>query len=228
MDPKRALRHVLWIGGPPDCGKTTIADLLAARHDLDVYHFDRCERDHIRRADPVLHPALYRFGRQLAELDDRSFLEWAWVHPTPREMAEHTIACWSERVALAVEDLLARPKDRLIIAEGPGFFPAAVLPLITTPHHAIWLVPTEDFQRASHMRRRKGAYRDAILADPQHAHRQHIARDLLLAEHYRASARALGVPIIEVDGSQPPEDVATRVERHVAPLLSARPGKRQP
>lgn len=29
---KAALRHVLWIGGAPDAGKTTVARILAERH----------------------------------------------------------------------------------------------------------------------------------------------------------------------------------------------------
>ncbi len=51
-DPRAALRHVLWIGGPPDAGKSTVADLLAGKYGLLVYHFDRHERVYIYIADP--------------------------------------------------------------------------------------------------------------------------------------------------------------------------------
>lgn len=47
-DVRHMLRHVLWIGGPPDAGKTTVADLLGRAHRLPVYHFDRHEMDHNR------------------------------------------------------------------------------------------------------------------------------------------------------------------------------------
>ena len=33
IDLKSKLSHVLWIGGPPDGGKTTIADLLGATYE---------------------------------------------------------------------------------------------------------------------------------------------------------------------------------------------------
>ena len=219
-DLKRALQHVLWLGGPPDAGKTSVAQLLAGKHALQLYHFDRREMDHIRRADPLRHPALSALRSRLAALDERAFLDRLWVTPAPEEMARETIASWSERVGLAVEDLLAMPGDRPIIAEGPGFFPEVVLPLLSSPRQAIWLVPTEGFKRASHERRGKSAFKRAA-SDPERATRNHIARDLLLAEHYRQTARELRLPLIEVDGTRPAEEVAAAVEAHFAPWLPA-------
>ena len=66
-DLKRALAHVLWIGGPPDAGKTSIAQLLARKYKLQVYRFDRREMDHIARADPARQPALAAFGARLRD-----------------------------------------------------------------------------------------------------------------------------------------------------------------
>jgi hypothetical protein len=219
IDLKSKLSHVLWIGGPPDGGKTTIADLLGATYGLATYHFDLHEMDHIRRADPVRHPYLSALGQWLATMDERNFVEFLWVKRTPEEMAKTTMASWSERVSLVVEDLLALPTDRPIIAEGAGFFPDVILPLISDPHQAIWLAPTEDFKRASHTRRDKGAYRARILDDPETAQRNNIARDLLIAEHYRQAIRELGLPLIEVDGTRSAEEVAAEVARHFEPLL---------
>ena len=219
-DLKRALAHVLWIGGPPDAGKTTVAQLLAEKYGLQVYHFDRREPDHLRRADPARHPALHALATDLWELGERAWQESYWVRRPVAEQARGAIASWSERVGLAVEDLLALPADRPIVAEGPGFFPEAILPLLASPRQAIWLVPSAAFKRASHARRGKSAWR-ANTSDPERAYRNHVERDLLLAEHYRRQARALGVPLLEVDGSRPVEAVAAEVEAHFAPRLPA-------
>lgn len=222
-DLKRALAHVLWIGGPPDAGKTTIAQVLGDRHGLQVYHFDRREMDHIRRADPARHPALHALGKDLQVLGERAWQEGYWVRRPVAEQARGAIASWTERVGLAVEDLLALPADRPIVAEGPGFIPEALLPLLASPRQAIWLVPSEAFKRESHARRGKSAWR-ATTSDPERAYRNHVERDLLMAEHYRRQARALGVPLIEVDGSRSVEAVVAEVEAHFAPrLLSAQP-----
>lgn len=217
-DPKSALSHVLWIGGPPDAGKSTVADLLGGQHRLPAYHFDRREMDHIARADPERHPALHALGAKLREIDERAWLEEAWVLTTPEEMARRAIASWSERVGLAVEDLRALPAERPIVAEGPGFFPEILLPLLSSPRQAVLLVPTEAFKRASHARRGKSE-RGYRTSDPERYRRNHIERDLLMAEHYRRTARGSGLLLIEVDGSRSAEEVAAVVGAHFAPLL---------
>lgn len=215
----RAFPHVLWIGGPPDCGKTTVANILAEKYRLQVYHLDHHEMDHVHRSDPNLHPATFELGMRLKELDELAQLEWLWINRTPIEMAESAMASWSDRFPLVLEDLLTMPKNCPIIAEGPGFFPEVILPLISNPHQAIWMVPSEAFKRASYIRRRKGEKRAQILSDPEIAHRNHIERDLLIAERYRRSVCELELPLIEVDGSQSINEVLAKVEAHFRTYL---------
>lgn len=221
-DLRDALRHVLWIGGPPDAGKSTVADLLGSKHGLPVYHFDRHEMDHIARATPARYPQLHALGVQLAELDEQAWLEEFWVRRSVQEMALGTIASWSERVGLAVEDILALPADRPLIAEGAGFFPKAILPLLSTARQAVFLAPTEAFKRASHERRAKSARRDQT-SNPERFLRNHIERDLLMAEHYRRTTRELGLTLIDVDGSRSVAEVTAVIEAHFEPLLAGLP-----
>ena len=127
-----------------------------------------------------------------------------------------------ERLPLIVEDLLALPADCAIVAEGPGFFPEVVLPVLSDARQAIWMVPTEAFKRASHARRRKGEWRRELVSDPQRSMCNHIARDLPMADHYRRITRELGLPRIEVDGARSAHEVAAEVEARFAPLLRLR------
>ncbi len=87
----------------------------------------------ISRADPNRHPELHRLGAKLAQLGETEWVELDWVRPTPEEMAARAMAIWTERVGRAVEDLHALPADRPTVAEGPRFFPWAVLPLAADP-----------------------------------------------------------------------------------------------
>lgn len=214
-----ALAHVLWIGGPPDSGKTSIADRLAERHGAQVYHFDRHERDHIRRADPIRHPAVFALGALLRDLDERALAHELWLARPPEAMARDTIASWSQRVALAVEDLLAMPPAPPIVAEGPGFFPEAIAPLLGDPRRAVWLVPSEEFQRASAIRRDKPGARH-LTADPALAQENLIRRDLLMGEHIRRQAAALGLATFAVDGRLGLQALAALVEARFAPWLA--------
>ncbi|HUZ03668.1 MAG TPA: hypothetical protein VMU89_25265 [Thermomicrobiaceae bacterium] len=207
-----SLAHVLWIGGPPDCGKTSIAARLAERHGLQVYHFDRHEPEHFARADPARHPALH------AAHPDRMGPEERWVGSQPDAMARDTIASWTERFDMALDDLRAMPSSPPIVAEGPGLFPDCVLPFIADARQAIWLVPSDDFKRASVLRRGKPGARHET-SDPERAQRNLIARDLIMGAYVRRRAAALGLILVEVDGSRNLDEMATLVEQHFAPGL---------
>jgi shikimate kinase len=52
------MRSVLWLGGPPCAGKSSVARLLAERFALDVVHVDDTIDACIAQLDPERHPAL--------------------------------------------------------------------------------------------------------------------------------------------------------------------------
>ena len=205
------LNRVYWIGGPPDAGKSSTAlalrDLLAEA--VSVYRQDAHERDHIARADANRFP-LHAAMRQRLASDPGGFVE-QWASEAPDVLAANARATWIERIPLVLEDLTALPGDGIILAEGPGFFPSAIRLLLPDTRHAAWLLPTEGFKRASHTRRDKTAFRDQT-SDPDRAVANHIARDLLLAEIYRAEL-APGDLWLEADGSRSVEETARAIAR---------------
>lgn len=209
---RRRLAHVLWIGGPPDCGKTSIADLVAQHYGMQVYHFDRHEVAHFGRANPQKHPALYRAH------PDRMTTEERWLGSSPRVMANETIACWSERCAMAIDDILEMSASSAIVAEGPGFFPQRLMDLIPDPSRAIWLIPSLEFKITSATGRNKPGNRWET-SDPERAQRNLIERDLLMGEHIRREAQKLNLPIYEVDGSKDLSEVLADVEAYFEPHL---------
>jgi hypothetical protein len=204
------LAHVLWIGGAPCAGKTSVARRLAEHHGLQVYHFDEQQASHIARSTPERHPLLHAFLAMT--MDER------WLQRTPTEMARGVIGSWSERFGLVLEDLRALSPDEPIVAEGAGLFPELVSPLLSCPHQAIWLVPTADF--CATMRRRRGSAMPAATTDPERAWQNLIDRDVLVARHIRERAEDLGLTVVEIDGTQTCEAVAAAVADHVQPWLS--------
>jgi hypothetical protein len=110
---------------------------------------------------------------------------------------------------MAIEDLLGMPADRPIVAEGYGFLPNLVLPLLLAPQHAIWLISSDEFKRASYARRGKGEF--ATTTAPARARHNHIERDLLLAELNRRRAIELGLATIAIDGTLTLDEVVDLV-----------------
>ena len=159
---KSALDHVLWLGGAPDAGKTTVARLLAERHGFHLYVLDAAMQAHWAKANPAWHPAFTAF--QALTLDER------WVLPTPAAMAQQIVRIGAERFGLAIENLLMLPRQPHILAERPWLFPELVAPLLFSPRQAIWLVPTTEFKLASAARRDKPRVRSQT-SDPERTRR---------------------------------------------------------
>jgi hypothetical protein len=208
---KTALAHVLWIGGAPDARKTTVARHLAERLGLQLYLLDAAQPTHWERSTPEQQPTLCAF--QAMSMDGR------WVQQTPEAMATQIMCIGEERLHLAVEDLLTLPKTPSIVAEGPWFFPELIAPLLSNLRQGIWLVPTEEFKRASAIRRNKPTIRHQT-SDPGWAARNWLKRDMLLDAHVRRQTAAVGLRLVEVDGSRSVEQMVSLLEEHFHPLLT--------
>jgi hypothetical protein len=128
------VKHVLWIGGAPGSGKTTVATRLARRHGLRWYNADTRTWAHRDRA-------LYD-GNEAAR-------RWEGLTPherrtsaSPAEMFEMSLH--RERGPMVVDDLRAMPSSPLTVAEGTTVPPA----LVAEPGRSVWLIPTPQLQQA--------------------------------------------------------------------------------
>jgi hypothetical protein len=213
-DLRAALAHVLWIGGGPQAGKTTLSRLLAGKWDLRIYNLDwHSVREHGARNGPEA----TAFAR--LSMDDR------WANVEAGELLRRSFAIWEERFSLVVEDLLALPTARRIVAEGPGAFPWCVAPLLTSPRQAIFLVPTPE-RREVVAQRRWGAgqverypgivARERALANVR-------ARDVLMDARTVASCAELGLRCESVDGTRDLDASLALLEEQFAPYLPANP-----
>ncbi len=138
-DSHAALANVYWLGGSPCAGKSSISSLLAERFPLDVYHVDEAFETHAQRFDCILHPALTKWCA--------ATWEQRWMQPVD-DLVREVIACYAEHFTLALADIRARTENKPLLVEGSALLPGLVASLLPTRHHALWLVPTVDFQRA--------------------------------------------------------------------------------
>lgn len=133
-----------------------------------------------------------------------------WVLRTPETMARAQVIEFTERFELVLEDLAALDASR-VVAEGFCLLPELVRPVLADPRHAVFLLPTPEARRRNYARRAWVGIEGT--SDHARASQNKLDRDALLTDHVRTTATALDLAIVELDGSEPLEDVITSVER---------------
>jgi hypothetical protein len=116
-----------------------------------------------------------------------------------------------EGFGLIVADLLALPPEPLILVEGFRLLPRLVAPLLSGPERAVWLAPTATFRAAAFERRGFTWAIPSKTSQPERALSNLLARDQLFTEEMVADASALGLRVIEVDGTQGIAELCARV-----------------
>jgi 2-phosphoglycerate kinase len=196
---------VYWIGGAPCSGKSSIARLLGEQFGMHVYHGDDPFYDHVDAADPHTQPHLHRL---------RAFTwEWLFMRPVPEQVADE-IAIYREEFALILDDVRGLRGAEPLLMEGAALMPALIAPLLPSSTHAIFLIPTSAFQRATYAQR---PWRQELLAqcaDPQQAWENWMERDEQFGEVVAAQARAASLPVLIVDGQRTLQENALAVATH--------------
>ena len=152
-------------------------------------------------------------------------MDQRWAEPDVADLVTRSIAIWEEDFALVVADLLATPRGRVVIAEGPGAFPWCVAPLLSSPRQAMFLVPTPE--RREHVAERRWG-RGQIARFPGIVERGRglanvAARDIVIDERIRASCAELGLRCEIVDGTRDLDASLALLEDQFAPYLPATP-----
>ncbi|MEU8621531.1 hypothetical protein [Streptomyces sp. NPDC048623] len=213
-DPHGSLQRALWIGGAQWSGKTTVAELIARKYGLTVYHYDYHDaRGHQDR----------RIARRVAlgEPVEDPTPDHVWLDQDPEEMAAETLAGFPVRFEWALDDLRALFTDRPAIAEGWGLRPELVAPLLDSLRRMVVLVPTEDFRQHQLRTLPRAGTLNVPVTDPARSQANRLARDRLVAEDAARNARRLGIRVIEVDGTLDAVAVAAEVAEHFSPYLGA-------
>jgi 2-phosphoglycerate kinase len=188
------LSHVLWVGGSPCAGKSTIARILAQEHSIQAYSCDDAYEGHLKRARLDEQPIMSRAaGKSWDEV---------WMYPV-EFLVERELAFYREEFEMVLEDLLAMPDSPPILAEGGALLPECVSTLLSTASQAIWVVPTEEFQRREYSRR--DWVKDILsqCRDPEQAWENWMGRDAEFARTVARDAEESGLRVLRVDGSAP-------------------------
>jgi 2-phosphoglycerate kinase len=197
------LQHAYWIGGGSGAGKSTIARRIAARHGLRLYATDDVMSDHARRSTPEDSPQLAEFVAM--DMDER------WVNRSPTTMLETFHWFRGESFNLIIEDLLCLPREPRVIVEGFRLLPRLVKPLLATPSHAVWLLPTPNFRRTAFETRGSLWQIPGKTTDPQRALHNLLTRDEMFTQRLHEETNRLALNAIEIDTTMTEDDLTEQV-----------------
>ena len=209
MHPRASVTvpRILWLGGAPCAGKSTVASALARRFGLRVFALDALADAHALPTAVRGTPALERLALRLA---DPAWPSW-FLHD-PATLAREELGLSAEVFALAVDALDAMPVGPPILVEGTAALPACVVgwaaaskgrPPIARSEGApgaAWLVPAADFHTACYERREWARTLVGRTSDSTLAYRNWRDRDMLVARFVRRDALRRGLPMLEVGG----------------------------
>jgi uridine kinase len=193
------LEHVLWLGGSPCAGKSTIAKHLAETFKLNLYHADNHFERHCKLATWE-HPTLQHISHLTADE--------LWLLPVVKQV-ERAVQLYYEEFDFVQADL--RKFAHPVIAEGAALLPERVAPLLNASSRAIYLVPSEDFQRYHYDKRDWAKDVVAKTSKPAQAFENWMQRDARFALEVKRQALSLGLPVITIDGTESLEAIEARV-----------------
>ncbi len=122
-----------------------------------------------------------------------------------------------ETIEFLVEDLLAWPGRRAVLVDYFGVLPGHLVPLLSWPGQAVFLVPAPQFRRAALSRR----YADPDRAranwgdlDPTAVLEARLSRDALWDAQVIGQAHEFGLPLLTIDGSRTVDQIVDDLTRH--------------
>lgn len=177
-----------------------MARVLAERFGARLYSTDATMSVHADRLRPGAAPLLERF-RHL-DMDER------WVQRDPTTMFRTFPWFHGEGFDLVLDDLRHLPSDHLIVVEGFRLVPRSVLPHLSDPRQAVWLLPTPAFREASFAKR---GPTDAFWLNTRHPDRalaNLLERDQIFTNWLARETERTGVGVLHVDGTRSVEGMA--------------------
>lgn len=183
---------VFWIGGSYSGGKSTTCRILAERHEIEPYHYDR----HLL-GDPLFKGTMVK--------DDA----WFW------QQNELKFERYRRAFPFAIGQIEAIAESAPVLAEGPGLLPELLHRRGIRPGRVLYLLPTPGFQRT--VNRLRGAWVDEVLArkpEDQLAWDSWMKLDEEFANLIEISASRCGYRVIRNDGSKSPLEIAQIAQQH--------------
>ena len=181
------------LGGSPCSGKSSIAEKLAARFDLQYYKVDDHDSQHMERIDPDRHPTMQAFAQ----------MSWneIWSRPVQDQVMEE-LAFYHERFEMILEDLAGLAETKTVLMEGAALLPELIHRQGVKQDRALYMIPTKAFQVQYYSQRPWIKHILSQCEDPKQAFENWMERDHKFVQEIIKQLRTYRYRWILVDGDK--------------------------
>lgn len=196
MSSKPSLQHVLWIGGAPCAGKTTLSKRLSSDFDMLYYDGDDRFEEHFTTASAEESPVTCKAKKRCEE---EGSSVWMFEQKV-EEMATFMRDLGREDLTRVEKDLLELPSARPIVVDLYNGHPPWMRK-IADPNRMIFLVSTDTFQESG-WHQRDGAFRREIeqCSNPEWSMKQFVDCCLMMSRQVTEECRKFGLPFLVTGG----------------------------
>jgi len=191
---------MVWVGGSPCSGKSTVARALATDRGWSLYSCDEAFDRHSAAVSAADGPTL----KKVASLSVADRL----AQDVDLQVADVVRLC-EEEFPLILHDLATFPDG--VVVEGAALMPGLLRSIAVPVAQAVWIVPTEQFQNLHYGDRAWARAAVSRLPDPLNAFSRWMQRDARFATRIAQQAGQLGYRVIVVDGSETVEQITAAV-----------------
>jgi len=192
--------RVVWLGGSPCSGKSTVAALLAYGRRAAVYSCDDAFDRHAGAVSAAAAPTLKKVTR--------IGVAQRLAQPMQIQVAD-VFRLTREQFPLILDDLGSMSGP--VVAEGSALLPELLASNAVGADRAVWMVPTPEFQRYHYAQRQWARRLLAGLPDALGAFEAWMQRDIQFAADVSAQARELGYRVWTIDGSCAADEIAAQI-----------------
>jgi 2-phosphoglycerate kinase len=196
---------IYWIGGSPCAGKSSVARLLA--RSFGLYPVECDLGTELRLA--AMAAAQLPVYTELARLGTCARLAMP-----PQWQADREVDFYREQFRFIVAELAALDSSAPLVVEGADLLPELLADVEVSVEHAVWMVPTPEFQLRHYAARDWARSYVARCPDPGLAFANWMRRDTIYADYVQRTAAERGGRVLVVDGSRSTEATAQRVALH--------------
>lgn len=187
------MTKIYYIGGSPCSGKSTVAEIIASKFNLQYFKVDDFLDDYIAKGKEK--------GKPFSTKSINMTVDESWLR-SPIEQNEEELEIYREMFEFVINDLrkIDSPKD--ILAEGAAFLPELMNCIGVNRNHYICIVPTKEFQYFHYKQRPFVPYVLEGCSNKEQAFENWMERDAIFAETVKQSAEKLGYRTIVTDGKK--------------------------